>query len=680
MERRLEMKKLSKGVVSSLLVLSMVVTTAVPAKALQIGTDIVYGTSLTQIINFDKYEAFDGTFTPCNYIPSDVSSIKVTRYDMYGKADNTQTYNSYSECSSDFLDDFLDTDFEQCTGSQRICLGDYELEVDKGDITDSRRFTVWVSDLGYWQKTGEVLPTDANTLYTRSIKLKNDNARSEDVSFTYDTHNNISDDVYRLLASGDSYNFDDGDGTIADTECRLNYTGSSEWILHREHSYEEVDRCYLKDNPDRDLNPWNKVMDGVEVGMDVYIPFYIINSLNFNLEHLGLIETNGYVKSDGSTEVSINGTSPYITQFNITRTVGDSKESVDISRYTDGDIRFNSEGRFVITAKTRGTHTESISVSIDATAPVFEGAISDNEGDTKLIVYDYNLSKVTLDGVDLSEEIKNRRLTIERYYLGVGDHKVVAKDSAGHKSEYTFRLDEHHSYVPDGGSTVTAPDEDESVKVTQVVNLISKSINTPNRISISWKNQKYADGYQVRYSRKADMSASTTKTVKGNSISINGVTGGKLYHVRVRAYQKADDGTMLYGSSWADASEILYVPASGKVAKVGGVKVQPGGKSKAIKVSWNKAKNATRYVIEYWQKGHQNATLKSVSVAKSVRSKVFVVNGGKQYQARVRAENHTTVTVPAGSVSTDTMKVTGNKADVVVFGSWSSIATGRSNK
>jgi hypothetical protein len=70
-------------------------------------------------------------------------------------------------------------------------------------------------------------------------------------------------------------------------------------------------------------------------------------------------------------------------------------------------------------------------------------------------------------------------------------------------------------------------------------------------IKVTWKKDTQATGYQIQYSTSKSF-ASGNKTVnitKNSTVSktVSGLTKGKTYYVRVRAY-KTIDGKKVYGA------------------------------------------------------------------------------------------------------------------------------------
>ena len=72
-------------------------------------------------------------------------------------------------------------------------------------------------------------------------------------------------------------------------------------------------------------------------------------------------------------------------------------------------------------------------------------------------------------------------------------------------------------------------------------------------IKASWSEIQEASGYQLQYSRKANMKGAKTITIKGKNKTtktIKKLQKRKKYYVRVRAYKKK--GKKIAYSAWSD--------------------------------------------------------------------------------------------------------------------------------
>lgn len=87
-----------------------------------------------------------------------------------------------------------------------------------------------------------------------------------------------------------------------------------------------------------------------------------------------------------------------------------------------------------------------------------------------------------------------------------------------------------------------------AVKIRKVSN------KAPRTLAFLWSKNGSVDGYQVQYSTTSKFTKSKKVLLKGSSVtkySITGLTKGKTYYVRVRAY-KTVNGTKI-PSAWSTA-------------------------------------------------------------------------------------------------------------------------------
>ena len=87
------------------------------------------------------------------------------------------------------------------------------------------------------------------------------------------------------------------------------------------------------------------------------------------------------------------------------------------------------------------------------------------------------------------------------------------------------------------------------VSLTKVKNFKVRA--NKKQMKISWKAQKQADGYQIRYSTKKSMKKSLLKQVKGSqkkTFTVKKLKSKKTYYVQIRSYKQVN-GKKVY-SSW----------------------------------------------------------------------------------------------------------------------------------
>lgn len=80
-----------------------------------------------------------------------------------------------------------------------------------------------------------------------------------------------------------------------------------------------------------------------------------------------------------------------------------------------------------------------------------------------------------------------------------------------------------------------------------------------NQLTVKWKKDSKATGYQIQFSSNSKFKGAKTRTVNNNrttSKTITGLKAGKQYYVRVRAYQKFSRKTTIYGA-WSNKKTVV---------------------------------------------------------------------------------------------------------------------------
>lgn len=131
-----------------------------------------------------------------------------------------------------------------------------------------------------------------------------------------------------------------------------------------------------------------------------------------------------------------------------------------------------------------------------------------------------------------------------RSYKGDGDSREY--------SEWT-----QISSVQTKAKTITTESPQNIKYSAPKIKLKSVKNNKKNTITVKWKWNVKADGYQISYSKKKNFSGAKKKNVNAykDSIKIKGLTKGKTYYVRIRSFVKDDYGTKIY-SKWSSKKKV----------------------------------------------------------------------------------------------------------------------------
>ena len=240
-----------------------------------------------------------------------------------------------------------------------------------------------------------------------------------------------------------------------------------------------------------------------------------------------------------------------------TVSVTGAKESPAIT-YTSSDTAIATVGSTTgkVTAKKVGT------VTITATAAKTANYKSAKVTVTIKVVPGAT-SSVTTENLSDGIKVTWKKVTGARGYYVYRDGKQIKKITSGatltykdtgaktNGTKYTYKVT---AYAGTGTSTLS------KTRTTYYVSrpAIATLTTTKGKMTVTWKKNAKANGYQVQYSLKSDFS-SGNKTVTVTSAStlkkvISSLTSGKTYYVRIRTY-KTVSGTKYY-SAWSAKKSI----------------------------------------------------------------------------------------------------------------------------
>ncbi|MCC8168015.1 MAG: fibronectin type III domain-containing protein [Clostridiales bacterium] len=109
-----------------------------------------------------------------------------------------------------------------------------------------------------------------------------------------------------------------------------------------------------------------------------------------------------------------------------------------------------------------------------------------------------------------------------------------------------------------GNITKGSHSVDKKIVRLTTVTLSSVKNTSSKKITVKWKKNSKASGYQIQYSTSKSFSSSKKVTVSGASKlskKIGSLKKGKTYYVRVRAYKKTSSGTKYY-SAWSSKKSV----------------------------------------------------------------------------------------------------------------------------
>lgn len=165
---------------------------------------------------------------------------------------------------------------------------------------------------------------------------------------------------------------------------------------------------------------------------------------------------------------------------------------------------------------------------------------------------------------------------------------------------------------------------------------------------IDWAQKGSATGYDVEYSVNSNMSGAVSKHLTANkpdTLTVSGLSGDKVYYVRVRSYKNVN-GKVYYGA-WSDVKSIKTANNDITKASVSGISTKAfTGKAitqnVTVKVGNTVLKNGTDYTVSYSNnKKVGKATVKITGKGKygGVITKTFKINPAKQEIQKLTAKS-----------------------------------------
>ncbi len=150
---------------------------------------------------------------------------------------------------------------------------------------------------------------------------------------------------------------------------------------------------------------------------------------------------------------------------------------------TTFEKKFPSDGTYTIVVKDKAGNENSVTFTIDKTAPTISGVDVEYNNKSEIVkISDTNLSSVTINGVE--QELTGT--TFEKKFPSDGTYTIVVKDKAGNENSVTFTIDKTNPLLVINGEVIEETDETlyftEDIKVTvEEANLETFTSNTHDR-------------------------------------------------------------------------------------------------------------------------------------------------------------------------------------------------------
>lgn len=219
------------------------------------------------------------------------------------------------------------------------------------------------------------------------------------------------------------------------------------------------------------------------------------------------------------------------------------------------------------------TKTGSTTATVTFKGLYYEGSlsatyktVSDDTSVDEPTVGKTSISKVT--NTDKGIKVEWKKVSdAEGYYVyrakdGGKYSKVATTDKLSYVdtkatvngSKYSYKIVAYNDSVVSKASAVVSTYRLSSPVVNSISNKKAKTI------SVAYKKNASATGYQIQYGLKSDFSSSKTVKIAKNTVvskDITKLTKGKTYYVRIRAYKTVDGKTV--NSAWSVTKKIKVV-------------------------------------------------------------------------------------------------------------------------
>lgn len=219
-----------------------------------------------------------------------------------------------------------------------------------------------------------------------------------------------------------------------------------------------------------------------------------------------------------------------------------------------------------------------------------------------------------------------------KVYAVVG--KEIIGETTAKNGKYNIKISAQKAGTKIGVYTVDSAGNISSTKSTTVINSSIQTVSTDyNKIKIGWAKVPGADGYEVYRSTTSDGKYSRVGTVtKCSTVSFtnSGVTTGRTYFYRVRAYRMID-GKKVYSpyTKHKSGKALLPVPTNIKTKNV---------TTSSAALTWKKVTGADGY--EVYRANTKNGTFSKIGTLTKGSTLNYTnknLTTGKTYHYKVRA-------------------------------------------
>ncbi|MCD7887369.1 MAG: leucine-rich repeat protein [Clostridiales bacterium] len=278
--------------------------------------------------------------------------------------------------------------------------------------------------------------------------------------------------------------------------------------------------------------------------------------------------TGNYNDASGSATIKISKANQTLTASAAATSIYAGKSTTITAKTTgDGAISYSSSNASIATVSSAGKVTGkkpgTVTITVKAASTTNYNAAS------KTISITVQLNKTTISSLTNTSKgitVKWSKVTgASGYYVyrktSGGSYSKIKTITSGSTVSYTdtaVKSKNGTTYVyavrAYFGSTLGSYTDKTTVRVT-AVSVSSAKNSAKKTITVKWKKNAKASGYQLYISPTSDFSSGTKQVYyTGTSYKITGLTKGKTYYVKVRAY-KTVSGTKYY-SAWSSSKKV----------------------------------------------------------------------------------------------------------------------------
>lgn len=294
-----------------------------------------------------------------------------------------------------------------------------------------------------------------------------------------------------------------------------------------------------------------------------------------------------------------------------------------LKKGTDYTVKYSSGrknvGSYTATVTFKGKYSQYDAQTLNFDiVPVNVGTVEPTVGTTSV-----TLKWKAISGVDGYRIYKYNSSTKKYTLLGETTDTSYRVKSLSSGTAYVLCV---KGYKKVGNTTYVSKSYSLAKFATKPLSPIVKYSSTASSVTLSWNKVSGATGYDVYVSTKKDSGYKKVGTTTSRSFKYTGMTAGKIYYFRVKAYKKA------YDQKFTSTSTTIKT-----VTKPSNPVLSYSTSTSSVKISWNKVSGATGYQV-YMATSENGTYTKLATLSSSATS--YTKKGlkvGTYYYFKVRA-------------------------------------------